>query len=212
VDLYTFSLLLGAAGLGAMALLGFSHHSAGGRTHGHSHSGPSHGATHAHGHGHGSHGHGHSTSHHPGIKESASRTLWALLSPRILFSVVLGLGTTGLLLKSVLSGLPLLALALIGGVLFERILVGPLWNLAMRFSSTPALMLESCVSDEATAVTTFDANGQGLVAVELDGQVIQVLGTLQAVDRAAGVRVRAGDRVRIEEVNSERNRCTVSAL
>jgi translation initiation factor IF-1 len=125
---------------------------------------------------------------------------------------MLGLGTTGLLLKSVITGLPLLGLALVGGILFERVLVGPIWNLAMRFASAPALTLESCVTEEATAVTAFDANGQGLVAVELDGQVIQVLGTLQSQDRAAGVRVRAGDRVRIEEVNSERNRCTVSAM
>jgi translation initiation factor IF-1 len=42
--------------------------------------------------------------------------------------------------------------------------------------------------------------------------VVQVLGTLRAEDRALGVRVRAGDRVRIEDVDVERNRCTVSYL
>jgi translation initiation factor IF-1 len=50
------------------------------------------------------------------------------------------------------------------------------------------------------------------VEVELDGQVIQVLGTLQPADRLAGIKVRAGDRVRIEDVDTEQNRCTVSAL
>ena len=62
------------------------------------------------------------------------------------------------------------------------------------------------------AVTGFDRDGHGLVALELDGQVVQVLATLRAADRAAGVRVRAGDRVRVEEIDAARNRCVVSAL
>ena len=49
----------------------------------------------------------------------------------------------------------------------------------MRFASTPASMLESAVTDEATAVTSFDANGQGIVSVEVDGQIVQILATLQ---------------------------------
>jgi hypothetical protein len=61
-------------------------------------------------------------------------------------------------------------------------------------------------------VTAFDENGQGLVAVDLDGQVVQVLATLPPPERAAGVRVHAGDRVRIESVDARRNRCTVSML
>jgi len=60
------------------------------------------------------------------------------------------------------------------------------------------------------AATGFDANGQGLVTAEVDGQVIQVLGTLRSEDRAAGIRVRSGDRLRVEDVDSRRNRCTVS--
>jgi len=50
-----------------------------------------------------------------------------------------------------------------------------------------------------------------LIAVELDGQMIQILGTLQQSDRAMGVRVRAGERVRIEDVDPAKNCCTVSA-
>jgi translation initiation factor IF-1 len=68
------------------------------------------------------------------------------------------------------------------------------------------------VEDEVRAVTGFDRDGHGLVAVELDGQVVQILATLRAADRAAGVRVRAGDRVRVDEVDAARNRCVVSAL
>jgi hypothetical protein len=133
-----------------------------------------------------------------------------LMSPRILFSVLLGLGTTGVVFRSVLGGPLLFLAALAGGILLERALVAPLWRFAMGFASSPAQTLESAVLDEGTAVTTFDAQGHGIVAVELDGQIVQILGTLQAADRAMGVRVRAGTRVRIEDVDTTRNRCTVS--
>jgi translation initiation factor IF-1 len=65
---------------------------------------------------------------------------------------------------------------------------------------------------EGRAVTGFDANGNGLVAIELGGEVVQVLGTQLARDRKSGVRIRTGDAVRIEEVDSTRNRCTVSRI
>ena len=64
--------------------------------------------------------------------------------------------------------------------------------------------------EEATAVTSFDKNGQGLVAVNVDGQMVQILGTLQSGDRDMQVRVPAGARLRIEDVDAARNRCTVS--
>jgi hypothetical protein len=112
-----------------------------------------------------------------------------------------------------MGGGVLLGAAAIGiGIIFDRGVVTPLWNFGFRFQSTPALMLESCVDDEATAVTSFDKNGQGLVAVDLDGQVVQLLATLQPDDRALGAAVRAGDRVRIADVNATRNSCTVSVL
>jgi hypothetical protein len=213
MDFYTFSLALGGAGLIAMALSGAGRHArigSGARGHGHAlgHHHPG-GQTHG---GHtvakGSDGapHGHA------VADGASRALLALTSPKIAFSILLGLGTIGIVLRSTLTGIPLFAAALAGGVLFERLIVTPIWNSALRFASAPALTLESCVTDEAKAVTTFDADGHGVVAIELDGQMVQVLGTLQASDRAAGLRVRAGDRVRIEAVDAERNQCTVSAF
>jgi len=215
MDLYISSLLLGAAGLGAMALGGLGHRG--------------HAGSAARGHGHaGGHGHGHAAGHVHGVQHSAhahgvgnassgrvavSNTLWTITSPRFLFSLVLGFGFAGLLLRPVLGGPLLLAGAVAGGVLFERILVAPLWNLAMRFASAPAVTLESAVSDEATAVTSFDANGQGIVSLEVDGQVVQILATLRPDDRALGAaRVRAGQRVRIDDVDAEQNRCTVSLI
>lgn len=219
MDLYLTALALGAVGLIAMALSGFGRH---GAHHAGGHHAASHseGGGHAHaGHGHAGHGqagHGHAGSAHATHSHTehaaAGSRFLSLMSPRVLFSVALGLGTAGLVLRPVLGGPILLAAALTAGILFERILVAPIWNFAFRFASTPALTLESAVSDEARAVTSFDSNGQGLIAVELDGQSVQLLGTLQSSDREMHVKVPAGARLRIEEVDSARNRCIVSLV
>jgi translation initiation factor IF-1 len=207
---------LGAAGLAVMGVRGVSHghggHSHGGRDH-HAGAGHAHG-THAHGgHAHAAHSqaHGHA-GHGPG---SASARALSLLSPRILFSFLLGMGTAGVVLRPLGTSLtsPLLfAVAVAAGVAFERLFVTPLWNFMFRFESTPALTLEAAVEDEAKAVTNFDGNGQGLISLELDGQFVQCLGTLCQEDRLAGIHVRAGDVVRIQDVDADRNRCTVRRL
>lgn len=132
------------------------------------------------------------------------------MSPRTFFAVALGVGTAGLALKPFLGG-PLLAIAAIaGGLAVERFLVQPIWNFTFRFASNPAMTLESAIEGEATVVSAFDAAGHGLVAIDVDGQVVQLLGTLRVQDRAAGPRLRAGDTVRIEEIDAARNRCVVA--
>jgi translation initiation factor IF-1 len=118
----------------------------------------------------------------------------------------------GLLLDSRVSGAPLFVIAVAGGLAFEALLVRPFWNFLFRFESAPAQTLEHSIGDVARAATTFDASGNGLVTLELDGQVVQVLGCLRREDREAGVRVRAGDRVQIDDIDAERNRCTVRPL
>jgi hypothetical protein len=139
--------------------------------------------------------------------------LWAFASPRFLFSFFLGFGAVGEVLRPALGGPLLIAAAVVGAVLFERFLVSPLWNVSMRFASTPASMLESAVSDEATAVTSFDANGQGIVSIEVDGQIVQILATLRRDDRVlGGARIRAGQRVRIDDVDATKNCCTISLI
>jgi hypothetical protein len=224
MDPYTFGLTLGSVGLGVMALSGFAQ-----STHaGHGHAG------HGHAHGHGSHGHGgpghngHAGHDHGGAAHTihvvastgragsarasgASRVL-SLLQPRVAFSMLVGFGAAGLLLRPVLTEPALLTAALGAGVAFEWLLVAPLWRFLFRFASSPAVTLESVVTDEARAVTSFDANGHGLVAVELDGQVVQLLATLNPAERATARKVRAGDRLRIEAVDDTRNRCTVTYL
>ena len=147
-----------------------------------------------------------------------SDRLGVLLSPRLWFSMLVGFGTTGIVLRGLLGAIPVvgpiavLAAAVAGGVLFELLLVGPFWNFLFRFASNPALTLESALTDTALAVTGFDANGQGLIAVDVDGQVVQVLASLRADDRGDARRVRAGELVRIEEVDTARGRCVVSIV
>ena len=138
--------------------------------------------------------------------------LLSLLSPRTLFTFLVGVGATGLLAGRVLGGPVLLLAALAGGGLFERFIVRPMWNFLFRFESSPALTLESAVLEEGHAVMDFDRTGQGLIAVDLDGQVVQLLGTLRPEDQELHVRVRRGARVRIEAVDPNRNQCVVSYL
>ena len=210
---YTFSLALGATGLVVMALGGLGHHT-GHASHTSHASGP--GST-LSGHGHHgaslpSHGHGHTHQSHDAPHVTPQGKLWALLSPRVLFSFLVGVGASGLLLAHWLFE-PLVAVgALAGGVLFERYVVTPIWNGLLRFASEPAQTLEHAVFDVAQAVTDFDAQGQGLIAVELDGQLIQVLAILRPEERSIGIQVHRGARVRIEEVDALRNRCLVSSF
>jgi len=213
MDLYIFSVVLGAAGMAAMAFLGFaSSHSAGhqahdtsghemhgiGAPHGHAIT-PSHDIAHTHA---GPH------AHADGWKSS----VWSWLSPRVLFNFLVGFGATGLIVERLVGPVLALPIAIVGGVLFEAFVVRPIFNSLFRFESQPAQTLESALMSEGRAVTGFDANGNGLISLELGGEVVQVLGTQLNEEREAGVRIRAGDMVRIEEVDDTRNRCTVSRI
>jgi translation initiation factor IF-1 len=211
MDFYVISLAAGATGLAAMAVVGLSHTGHSGHT-GHAHAGDAgHGAhggnaghvAHAADVGHGSHG-GH--AHHVG--DHGASWMQSLLSPRVLFALMVGFGAGGLLAQPL--GEPWrLGAAILGGAAFEALLVGPIWRFLFRFESNPAATLESAIEDDARAVTGFDADGHGLVAVDVDGQIVQLLATLVPDDRARGVRIRSGDVVRIADVDAARGRCTV---
>lgn len=221
MDLYLISLATGATGLAAMAVTGVSHAGHGGHASHGGHGG--HGAHGAHGGqgahgghgaqlghaGHGGHGARAAHAHHTGGDHFA--WLQSLLSPRVFFAVLVGFGAGGLLAAPL--GEPWrLGSAIIAAVGFEALVVGPLWRFLFRFESSPALTLESAIEDDARAVTGFDANGCGLVALDVDGQIVQLLATLSAEDRSRGVRVRTGDLVRIAEVDASRGRCTVRVV
>lgn len=205
---FTFTLAVGGTGLLTMAVGGLGRHGSHAGHHG------ARGAAHG---GHAGHHTGARAVRAPAPARSAtmragSTLLAALTSPRVIFSLLVGFGATGTLLSHLLAGPALIAAAVLGALGFERLIVTPLWNQMMRFASDPAETLESSIDGEVRAVTPFDANGCGLVAVELDGQITQVLATLRPEDRAAGVHIRTGDRLRVEDVDTSRNRCTVSPL
>lgn len=225
MDIYRFSLYLGFTGLAAMAVLGAGH-IGGQMLHGHGgHAGidvnahgtgasalgnaSHHAALPGHGHGASAH-HGHATHGNTGGFRWAS--VLALLSPRVLFSIILGFGLTGFVAKGFALEPWRMMLAVLGGFAFEFALMGPVWNAWMRFGSNPARTLETAVAEEARAVTDFDANGDGLISLELDGHSLQVLARLTPAQRAAGTRVRTGNRLFIEAVDAARNSCTVSLM
>jgi hypothetical protein len=204
--------------MAAMAFLGFAS-SHGGAHHSHDTSGHEMhgiGGSHAHSiapsHTHSiapPHGVAHGEQLHPAGWKSS---IWSWLSPRVLFNFLVGFGATGLIVERLVGPVLALPIAVVGGISFEAFVVRPLFNSLFRFESQPAQTLESALMSEGRAVTGFDANGNGLISVELGGEVVQVLGTQLTDEHAAGVRIRAGDIVRIEEVDDMRNRCTVSRI
>lgn len=214
MDPYLVSLATGAIGLAAMAIGGLSHGSHGGHSgHGHGDLGHAgghaggHSLGHGHGHGHAGDAHGSHAGHHG---EGSHGVNWmSFLSPRLLFALLVGFGAGGIAATPLGEPFRFVA-ALLTGAGFEAFLVGPLWRFMFRFESKAALTLESAIEDEAKAVTGFDKSGCGLVAVDVDGQIVQLLATLSAEERARGTRVHSGDMVRIAEVDAARGRCTVT--
>jgi hypothetical protein len=180
MDLYGISLATGATGLVIMAVGGLSH----GLGHGHA------------GHGHAAHASHAGDSHQSGSHGSSWTS--ALLSPRVLFALLVGFGAGGLLATPL--GEPWRAgAAILGAAALEGLLVGPLWRFLFRFESSPATTLDSSLDDEARAVSGFDVHGNGLVA----------LATLESEELGRGVRIRSGDTVRIAAVDATRGSCTV---
>ena len=198
--MFVSSMLLGLIGLFAMTALGVGHGSGG---HGHNSGGHGHSSG-----GHGSDGHSDS-SHHGHDHGSGSSTKWlALISPRVFFSLALGFGAIGLVLEKFVILALSIPLAVIGAIALETILIQPYWKLMMRFASKPAQNLEHATFSRAKAVMDFDASGSGLIELELDGQVRQVLGTLKSGQKNRVVR---GKSLRIESVTDAGN-CIVSLI
>ena len=220
VDLYLFCMALGISGLIAMLALGFGHGLHGGHSghgdlgHGghaqsvigdiHHGGGPAHG-THALSPHHGG------ADHHGGAHGfSGKQAALSLLAPRVWFSLLFGFGVAGCLLHPWLGGLVLTLAALASAVVFERWMVQPVWRFCLGFASNPAKTLESTMLEEAVALTDFDPRGQGLISVKLDGQIRQMLATLQNASGDAARRVHSGDKLIIVGVDPRRNSCTVA--
>ena len=207
-SLYLFLVAFGALGFTAMVMLGFFH---GGNSHasghgGHAntgHAGSHHGGIH-HGGGHHVGHHGHSLN----FKALKSRA-WFAISPIDIFALALGAGATGVFLNDRVAAQYMIVTIIFGGLVFLLAIVKPLMGLMLRFASTPSDGLESMVAKTGEAASKFDPEGRGLVKLTLDGQVVQLLGHLDASDVAAGVTVAHGDQLLIVEVDAVRNRCRV---
>jgi hypothetical protein len=130
-------------------------------------------------------------------------------SPRLVFSLVALYGAFGNALVRAGHLRPAVAafVAVLPALLVERVAVTPLWNLAFRFRGQPSSPLGALVLEEAKAVTPF-RNGRGVVAVVRDGRLVQFSAHL--VEPQGEARVRVGDRLVVEAVDSEHERLTVS--
>lgn len=205
--IYAVLLAIGFFGIVGMACAGFIH------------IGPHvHGGHHGHGPllrgGHGAHHTGHHGGHHSGHAHGhgARFDLKSLFSfsPLDLFSYCAGAGMGAFLARPYVqkSFLPWFAIA--GALLFDLCFTRTIANLIGKFGAEPSTGLEGTVAKSGEAVTNFDADGRGLIRLTLDGQIVQLLATLDRQELDAGVRVRRGESVFIVEVDSQRNRCLVS--
>jgi hypothetical protein len=232
--IYPVLLIAGFAGLVVMLLLGFAH----GPGHGHHgrgpvgqlHTGRGHGNAAGHGHAAQGHSHAHGGHAHGGQHDNANADgdsdadvasgpgnalVWLMpfLSPLNWFSWLLGAGAAGTLARMVGLHEPMAAGAALGGALALNLgVVKPIWRLVFRFASEPAGNLESCLLQQVEAVTAFNARGEGLVRVTIDGRSDDVLATLVDAERGSGARVRRGDRLLIEDVDPRANSCRVSRV
>ncbi|MBC8104362.1 MAG: hypothetical protein H7Z41_17440 [Cytophagales bacterium] len=156
------------------------------------------------------HGEGHG---HAAMQQRTTAALWQVFSPLTIFSVCLGAGATGLLTRAFLGTSLLVALAAVaGGLLFYGGLVRPLWGLIFKFASRPAQTLGGVVAGEAVAMGRFDAQGQGIVRVTIDNEVVRLLARLETEDRDKGVAVLSGDTLVVTSVDEKRNTCRVTRL
>ncbi len=219
--IYTTLLLIGALGLFAQAVFGLGHGHAGG----HHAGGHGHGAGGHDAHGYGTHapthGHGAQAQHGQNSQSRTAQTelhgrhgaseIWTLLSPLTIFSVCLGVGATGLLVRPQhWAGVWTALAAIIGGLLFYGLAIRPLWGLVFRFASTPGAALEGAVAGQCEALGRFDAQGRGLVKLSIDGQRARVLAFLEESDRSQAVT--PGEHLTVISVDTRANTCRVARL
>ena len=133
---------------------------------------------------------------------SALDALVGLLSPMTLFSLCLGAGAAGMITGRWWW-------AVLGGLLFWKLVIEPLEELVLRFASEPSKNLEGARTTEATAQSRFDSNGQGMVTLTVDGQVRRVLATLAEGETTE---VAVGEKLVVVDVDTKRNTCRVARL
>jgi hypothetical protein len=130
-------------------------------------------------------------------------------SPRAIFSIMTLFGAFGYALVTALHFAPLLAalIAIVPAWAIEYFAARPLWNLMFQFQGKPCSSIETLIMCEAKAVTPF-RNGRGLVSLEHDGRLVQFSARLP--EAQAGMPVRVGDTLRVEEVDAANQRVLVT--
>ena len=215
----TFLMLMvfGLVGMVLMALPGLM---------GHGHGDISHGTNDFHGELLGVHTHSlgdvHSidaTIHHAGdhsgdhLGQDATNDSFNLMryipSPRIIFTLLTFYGAFGygLMGTAHLSASLAAWWAILPAFLLERFAARPIWKALMKLEGIPDSPLESLTFGDAEAVTAF-RNGKGMVSVEKDGRTLQL--TAQLTENQMLHPVRVGDKLRVEAVDSEHEKVTVS--
>jgi hypothetical protein len=114
----------------------------------------------------------------------------------------------GTLVAPILHGWLQLGAALAGAYIICFFCIRPLLTGLQKWTSLPAKTLADAILENGTAVTDFDAKGYGLVRLNLDGQVVQLLGQL-APEEQSGARVRSGETLFVRSVDPAKQRCVV---
>lgn len=207
--IYALLLAIGIFGIVGMALAGFVHIGSG-HSGGHiGHTQVGHVVHTGHvGHG-GAHAHGHAGVIPKGSPKFDIKSLLPL-SPLDFFSYCAGAGLGAFLMRPYLPKPMLWLPAIMGAIVFDLLITKTILRTITRVAADPSRGLEGTVATEGVAATNFDENGKGLVKLTLDGQIVQLLATLELPERTAGVRVKKGDSVLVVQVDSAKNCCMVT--
>ncbi len=207
---------IGLAGLVMLALpgllrghLGFVGHHIPSGAHGAGHvlSGSSHGAVHAVS----SAAHATAAGQH-NLQSAGSGRNWLnglIPSPRAIFSLLALYGAFGNALDKA-AHLPLVMagiLAIVPAIIIEKLVVKPIWNLIFQSQGVPSSPIEMLLLEDAEAVTPF-SNGRGVVSVVRDGRMVQF--SAELLPSQTSLPIRVGDRLRVENVDSHREKLLVS--
>lgn len=111
-------------------------------------------------------------------------------------------------MSPILQGWLQLGAALVGAYVLCSFCIRPLLTGVQKWASLPAKTLSDAMLENGTAATDFDSQGYGLVRLNLDGQVVQLLGQLAPEERR-GDRVRSGETLFVRSVDPAKQRCIV---
>ncbi len=156
-------------------------------------------------------GHPGHAGHALGKGATATTVLRLLPEPRTVFSLLVLFGAFANVLEknAHLTALVAGVVALVPALGIEVGVVAPLWRFFLRFGGKPSSPLEALLLEEGRAVTPF-RNGRGLVEVVRDGRTVQLSARLPPELQTQEVKV--GDKLRIDGVDPEHERVTVSVL